>query len=100
MRKKNYVMTLISFSNDIHHNQKGICSIVLAYKYLPDMPFTKSFGYALRSILYIAIMSKEKSKVQVEEIAVRLSVPKHFLGKIMRLVVKNGILNSTKGPYG
>lgn len=64
------------------------------------MPFTKSFGYALRSILYIAIMSPEKSKVQVEEIAMRLAVPKHFLGKIMKLVVKNGILDSTKGPYG
>jgi Rrf2 family protein len=30
----------------------------------------------------------------------RLSVPRHFLGKIMNKVVKRGILTSTKGPNG
>jgi Rrf2 family protein len=64
------------------------------------MTFTKSFGYGLRGILYIAIASKEKHKVQVDEIASKLEVPKHFLGKIMKKVVKHGILNSTKGPFG
>ncbi|MCC7402568.1 MAG: Rrf2 family transcriptional regulator [Chitinophagaceae bacterium] len=64
------------------------------------MFFTKSFGYAVRGILYVALMSDEKRKVQIEEIAERLSVPKHFLGKIMNKVVKQKILDSTKGPYG
>ena len=64
------------------------------------MTLTKSFGYALRSILYIAVNSQERPKVKVDEIATRLSVPKYFLGKIMKMVVKNGLLNSTKGPYG
>ena len=27
-------------------------------------------------------------------------MPKHFLGKILNKVVKEGILDSTKGPYG
>lgn len=64
------------------------------------MFFSKSFGYALRGILYVAMMSDEKKRVQIDEIAERLSVPKHFLGKILNKVVKEGILDSTKGPYG
>jgi Rrf2 family transcriptional regulator, iron-sulfur cluster assembly transcription factor len=64
------------------------------------MQFSKSFGYALRGILYIAKMQDEKRKVQIEEIAGSLSVPKHFLGKIMKQTVKEGLLQSTKGPYG
>ena len=64
------------------------------------MFFSKSFGYALRGVLYVAMMSDEKKRVQIDEIAERLSVPKHFLGKILNKVVKVGILDSTKGPYG
>ena len=45
-------------------------------------------------------MEDEKRKIQVDEIANTLSVPKHFLGKIMQQVVKAGLLRSTKGPYG
>ena len=64
------------------------------------MFLSKSFGYALRGILYIAAMQDDSRKVQIEEIATKLSVPKHFLGKIMQQVVKAGLLKSTKGPYG
>jgi Rrf2 family protein len=64
------------------------------------MFLSKSFGYALRGILYIALMQDEKRKVQIGEIADKLSVPKHFLGKIMQQMVKKGLLHSTKGPYG
>lgn len=64
------------------------------------MILSKSFGYALRGILYVATMQDEERKIQVDEIAKTLSVPKHFLGKIMQQVVKAGLLKSTKGPYG
>ena len=64
------------------------------------MIFSKSFGYALRGILYVAMMSDENRKIRIDEMANRLSVPRHFLGKIMNRVVKGGILNSTKGPSG
>jgi Rrf2 family transcriptional regulator, iron-sulfur cluster assembly transcription factor len=64
------------------------------------MIFSKSFGYALRAVLYVALMSDEKKRVQVDEIAQNISVPKHFLGKIMNRLVKEGLLASTKGPYG
>jgi Rrf2 family protein len=64
------------------------------------MFFSKSFGYALRGILYVASMNGEKKRVQIDEIAEKLSVPKHFLGKILNKIVKEEILDSTKGPYG
>lgn len=64
------------------------------------MILSKSFGYALRGILYVARMKEECRKVQVDEIAGQLSVPKHFLGKILQQVVKAGLLKSTKGPHG
>ncbi len=64
------------------------------------MFFSKSFGYALRGVLYVTLVSDENRRVQVDEIAHKLAVPKHFLAKIMNRVVKEGILDSTKGPYG
>lgn len=64
------------------------------------MILSKSFGYALRGILYVAKLKDENRKIQIDEIAGNLSVPKHFLGKIMQQTVKSGLLKSTKGPYG
>lgn len=64
------------------------------------MIFSKSFDYALRSILYVSLMNDTKKRVRVEEISSKIDVPKHFLGKIMNKVVKKGILDSTKGPFG
>ena len=64
------------------------------------MFLSKSFGYALRGVLYIALVDKEGRKVQLNEIAEKLSVPRHFLAKIMKMMVKEGILSSSKGPYG
>jgi len=64
------------------------------------MFFSKSFGYAVRGILYVALISTEHRKVSIDEISDRLSVPRHFLGKIMNKVAKKGILSSTKGPNG
>ncbi len=61
---------------------------------------SKSFGYALRGIIYVAISHEKKERVLVEEIAENLAVPRHFLGKIMKKVVKEGMLDSTRGPYG
>ena len=64
------------------------------------MQLSKSFGYAVRGVLYVAIKADVLRKVQIDEIARELAVPRHFLAKIMKRVVKEGILSSTKGPYG
>lgn len=64
------------------------------------MIFSKTFGYALRGILYVSMISEEKPKVLLDEIAVQLAVPRHFLGKVMKQLVKEGVLSSMKGPFG
>ena len=66
----------------------------------PAMIFSKSFGYAVRGMLYVASMQNEKRYVQVEEIATTLAVPRHFMGKIMKNLVKERLLASSKGPSG
>ena len=65
-----------------------------------EMFFSKTFGYALRAILYLAVLRNEKRRIQIDEIADELSVPRHFLGKILQDLVRSGLLKSTKGPYG
>lgn len=64
------------------------------------MIFSKSFGYAVRGVLYIALMQDEKKFVHVEEIANSLTVPRHFMGKILKKLVKHHVIHSSKGPMG
>lgn len=65
------------------------------------MIISKSFGYALRGIVYVSAMSTQgKKTVHADEIATSLNIPKHFLGKIMNKLVKAGILDSSKGQNG
>ena len=64
------------------------------------MIFSKSFGYALRSVLYIALVCDENPRVQIEEVAIALHIPWHFLGKVMKQLAKEGIIDLVKGPFG
>ncbi|MBI1782425.1 MAG: Rrf2 family transcriptional regulator [Sphingobacteriales bacterium] len=64
------------------------------------MVFSKSFGYALRSILYVVMINENQSRVQIQEVADNLQIPKHFLGKIMKMLAKEKIIDSVKGPFG
>jgi Rrf2 family iron-sulfur cluster assembly transcriptional regulator len=64
------------------------------------MVLSKSFGYALRGILYMATVQEEKKHIQLQEIAEQLDAPRHFLGKVMKRLSKQGIIDSTKGHAG
>lgn len=64
------------------------------------MIFSKSFGYAVRGVLYIASVQSEKKLIQAEEIAAQLSVPRHFMGKVLKLLAKQKVIFSVKGPFG
>ncbi|MBT8228880.1 MAG: Rrf2 family transcriptional regulator, partial [Bacteroidia bacterium] len=44
--------------------------------------------------------TSDKNKVGVDEIAETLSVPKHFLAKILQQLTKNNLAASSKGRYG
>ncbi|MGZ5287433.1 MAG: RrF2 family transcriptional regulator [Flavisolibacter sp.] len=62
--------------------------------------FSKTFGYALRGILMIVYYQNEKRRIQVDEISSSLCVPRHFMSKVLKNLVKYGILDSIKGPGG
>jgi Rrf2 family transcriptional regulator, iron-sulfur cluster assembly transcription factor len=64
------------------------------------MVLSKSFGYALRGILYMAAVQEEKKHIQLQEIAEKLDAPRYFLGKVMKRLSKQGIIDSTKGHAG
>jgi Rrf2 family protein len=88
----------VNFSCDVY--QAALITIKIPLNlFFTMMFFSKSFGYALRGVIYIAA-SSQKSRVCVEELADKLKVPRHFMGKVMKALVKNDILQSTKGPTG
>lgn len=62
--------------------------------------FSKTFGYALRALTYVAVHGKGGVKVGLHEISEQLDIPHYFLGKIMQDMVRHGIIDSAKGPTG
>lgn len=64
------------------------------------MLFSKTFGYAVRGILYIAARPPGGKMVQLDEIAKELEVPRYFMGKILQRCAKKNLLVSLKGPHG
>lgn len=64
------------------------------------MIFSKSFGYAVRGVLYITMLDDTRPFVQAEEIAEKLAVPRHFMSKILKKLAKAGLLSSSKGKTG
>lgn len=61
---------------------------------------SKSCGYAIRGILYVALKEPEGRKIGIQEIATALEAPAYFMGKIMQGLVRRDMISSTKGPNG
>jgi Rrf2 family protein len=62
--------------------------------------FSKTFGYALRAVVYVSIHGGDGNKVSLQDLSANLDIPHHFLGKIMQDMVRHGIVDSIKGPSG
>jgi Rrf2 family protein len=62
--------------------------------------FSASCHYGLQAMFYIALHSSEDKNVDLSEIAREQNIPKHFLSKILQLLVKEKLLVSMKGPTG
>ena len=56
--------------------------------------------YAIRAVIYLELYASEARKSGIKEIAGELGIPTPFLGKILQVLAKKGILDSTKGPHG
>lgn len=56
--------------------------------------------YALRAVIYLALYSSSVKKIGIKEISGELDIPTPFLGKILQMLVRHNILDSSKGPHG
>ncbi len=62
--------------------------------------FSTSCHYGLQAMLFIALHASEDENVGLSTIAKEQDIPKHFLSKILQLLVKHKLLISMKGPTG
>lgn len=62
--------------------------------------FSTSCHYGLQAMLYLALHHEEGKNIDLTTIADELDIPKHFLSKVLQLLVKHKLLNSMKGPTG
>jgi len=61
---------------------------------------SNSCRYGIRAIIYIASRKEKKSKTGLIQISKDLGLPAPFLAKILQQLVRQKILNSSKGPHG
>ncbi len=62
--------------------------------------FSKSCKYGIKATLYIAKRSIHNERVSLKEIAKSIDSPVAFTAKILQQLVKEGVINSLKGPTG
>ncbi|MEO6834058.1 MAG: Rrf2 family transcriptional regulator, partial [Chitinophagaceae bacterium] len=55
---------------------------------------------AIKAVIYIATQSKTKQKTGIKEVASHINASEHTVGKILQSLVRQGIINSLKGPSG
>ncbi len=61
--------------------------------------FSRQCEYAIQSVLYLAL-KHHGEMTSIRELAQRLDIPYHFLGKILQSLTRKGLLLSHKGPAG
>lgn len=64
------------------------------------MILSKPCKYGIRALLYIAMEGDTNTKTGLPKIAEALDIPRPYLSKIMRDLVKHRLARSSKGPNG
>jgi Rrf2 family protein len=54
----------------------------------------------MQAMLYLALHYSEDENIDLTSIAEELDIPKHFLSKVLQILVKHKLLLSMKGPKG
>ena len=62
--------------------------------------FSRSCQYAIRAVIYLSNEKEGSAAVHAREISDALNIPHHFLGKILQILTRDGIVLSTKGSNG
>jgi Rrf2 family protein len=60
---------------------------------------SRKIDYGLRAMIYLSSIPME-SVVPFREIARQMDVPEDFLAKILKTLVDQGLVKSTRGPHG
>ncbi|HSN91641.1 MAG TPA: Rrf2 family transcriptional regulator [Anaeromyxobacteraceae bacterium] len=60
---------------------------------------SRKIDYGLRAMIYLASIPQD-SIVPFREIARQMDVPEDFLAKILKTLVDQGLVKSTRGPHG
>ncbi len=60
---------------------------------------SRKIDYGLRAMIYLASLPGE-AVVPFREIARQMDVPEDFLAKILKTLVDEGLVRSTRGPHG
>ena len=61
--------------------------------------FSRQCEYALQAVLYLALKPAGEM-TSIKELTSKLSIPYHFLAKILQDLKNKGLLDSLRGPMG
>ena len=64
------------------------------------MQVSRKVDYALRAVIHLADDEHQGRACSVAEIADRERIPKQFLEKIIRDLIRTGLVRSQRGPHG
>lgn len=61
---------------------------------------SKASSYAIQALSYLASQDEERKYVPISEVAEQLSIPYHFLKKILADLTQHGLLTSQRSAKG
>lgn len=61
--------------------------------------FSRTAEYAVRAVLVLA-RHRGETLLSAEDISTALGAPANYMSKTLHLLVRRGVLNSTRGPHG
>jgi Rrf2 family protein len=62
--------------------------------------FNKETEYAIRGLIYIQLQNDLNCIPNINEIALNIDAPQHFMAKILQKMVRQNFINSQKGKGG
>ncbi|MCX6296634.1 MAG: Rrf2 family transcriptional regulator [Bacteroidetes bacterium] len=61
---------------------------------------TNTCKTAIKAVVYLASKQKGAEKIAVKEISEHIDGSIHTIGKVLQILVRQGVINSVKGPSG
>ena len=62
--------------------------------------FSKATEHGIKAVSFIALQSFNNVKVKVQDVSEEIESPAAYTAKILQELVRHGIIDSKKGPFG